>query len=200
MTTARVLAFGLGVFTFGLMTAALSAAPAKYTYWVQPCTDPASHCQPDDPQLAQWAFEAWQKASGGEIEFTRVKERDQARIRLFWASAEQGMYGETRPMAFEGHLGAEVYVRPSPMSANGDRLLRDAIVYLTCLHETGHALGLSHTAVFADIMYSFQFGGDIEEYFGRYRRKLETRADIAKNSGMSAADRIRLMEALNNHL
>ena len=57
--------------------AALSAAPQKYTYWVQPCTDPASLCQPDDPQLAQWAFEAWQKASGGELEFTRVKDRDQ---------------------------------------------------------------------------------------------------------------------------
>jgi hypothetical protein len=110
------------------------------------------------------------------------------------------MYGETRPMVFEGHLGAEVYVRPSPMQVNGDRLLRDAIVYLTCLHETGHALGLAHTAVFADIMYSFQYGGDIEEYFGRYRRKLEARGDIAKNSGMSAADRARLIEALNNHL
>ena len=96
-------------------------------------------------------------------------------------------------------LGAEVYVRPSPLPVNGDRLLRDAIVYLTCLHESGHALGLPHTAVFADIMYSFQYGGDIEEYFGRYRRKLETRADIAKNSGMSPADRMRLIEALNNH-
>jgi hypothetical protein len=53
--------------------------------------------------------------------------------------------------------------------------------------------------VFADIMYSFQYGGDIEEYFGRYRRKLETRGDIAKNSGMSAADRMQLLEALNNH-
>jgi hypothetical protein len=155
-------------------------------------------CQPDDPQLAQWAFEAWQKASGDRLEFTRVKDRDHARIRLYWASAEQGMYGETRPMAFEGHLGAEVYVRPSPLPVNGDRLLRDAIVYLTCLHESGHALGLAHTAVFEDIMYSFQFGGNIDEYFGRYRRKLESRADIAKNSGMSLADRARLIEILKN--
>jgi Matrixin len=181
-----------------LFALGLSAAPLKYTYWVEPCTDPASLCQPGDPQLAQWAFEAWQKASGGELEFTRVADRGHARIRLYWASAEQGMYGETRPMAFEGHLGAEVFVRPSPMPVNGDKLLRDAIVYLTCLHETGHALGLAHTAVFADIMYSFQFGGDIEEYFGRYRRKLTTRADIAKNSGMSEADRARLLEILKN--
>ena len=68
-------------------------------------------------------------------------------------------------------------------------LLRDAIVYLTCLHETGHALGLAHTAAFDDIMYSFQFGGDIAEYFGRYRRQLSARADIHKHAGMSDADR-----------
>jgi hypothetical protein len=176
----------------------LAAAPQQYTYWVQPCTDPASMCQPDDPQLAAWAFEAWQKASGGELAFTRVKDPERARIRLYWASAEQGMYGEARPMAFEGHLGAQVYVRPSPLSANGDRLLRDTIVYLTCLHESGHALGLAHTAAFDDIMYSFQYGGNFNEYFGRYRRKLETRADIAKNPGMSAADRARLIEILKN--
>jgi Matrixin len=169
------------------------AAPQNYTYWVQPCTDPASLCQPDDPQLAQWAFEAWQKASSGELQFTRVQDRERGRIRLYWASAEQGMYGETRPMFFEGQVGAEVYVRPSPLRANGDRLLRDAIVYLTCLHESGHALGLTHTAAFEDIMYNFQYGGDIQEYFGRYRRRLATRADIAKNSGMSAADRARLI-------
>ena len=191
MTTApRLLAFGL-------LAMGLGAAPVKYTYWVQPCTDPASMCQPDDPQLAGWAFEAWQKASNGELAFTRVQDRDHARIRLYWASAELGLYGETRPVLIHGELGAEVYVLPSPMPVNGDRLLRDAIVYLTCLHESGHALGLSHTRAFADIMYSFQFGGDIDEYFGRYRRKLTTRADIAKNPGMSAADRAQLMSALN---
>jgi hypothetical protein len=178
--------------------AVLHAAPLKYTYWVEPCTDAASMCQPDDPQLAAWAFEAWQKAAPAELEFTRVKDRDQARIRLYWGSAEKNMYGETRPFVFEGHLGAEVYVRPSPLPANGDRLLRDAIVYLTCLHESGHALGLSHTADFGDIMYSFQYGGDIDEYFGRYRRKLQVRGDIAKNAGMSAADRARLIETLKN--
>jgi hypothetical protein len=75
-----------------------------------------------------------------------------------------------------------------------DELLRDAIVYLTCLHETGHALGLEHTANFADIMYSFQYGGDIPEYFGRYRRLLESRGDIRKHPGMSAADRQRVAE------
>ena len=191
MTGPRLLAFCL-------LALGLRAGPLKYTYWVQPCTDPSSLCQPDDPQLAQWAFEAWQKASGGELEFTRVKERDQARIRLYWASAEQGMYGETRPMPFEGHLGAEVYVRPSPLPVNGDRLLRDTIVYLTCLHESGHALGLAHSSNFDDIMYSFAYGGDIDEYFGRFRRKLAMRDDIRKFTGISAEDRTHLIDRLTH--
>lgn len=187
------------LFAVGWLAIGLNAASQKYTYWIEPCTDPASMCRPDDPQLAQWAFQAWQKASAGKLEFARVPDRDRARIRLYWASAERGLYGETRPMFFNGHqLGAEVYVLPSPLPTNGDRLLRDAIVYLTCLHESGHALGLMHTAVFADIMYSFQYGGDIDEYFGRYRRKLATRADIEKNSGMSAADRAHLIAVLGN--
>jgi predicted Zn-dependent protease len=91
--------------------------------------------------------------------------------------------------------GAEVYVLPAPdQPGEKDALLRDAIVYLTCLHETGHALGLPHTDRFADIMYSFQYGGDITEYFGRYRRQLSSRTDIRKHSGMSPEDRKQLLE------
>ena len=63
------------------------------------------------------------------------------------------------------------------------------VVYLTCLHESGHALGLRHTAAFADIMYSFQYGGDIPAYFQRYRQLLKIRADIKEHSGISDADR-----------
>ena len=91
----------------------------------------------------------------------------------------------------EGKQGAEVYVRPA--AAMDDRLLRETVVYLTCLHETGHALGLPHTANFADIMYNFQFGGDIAEYFGRYRRQLKKHEDVQGQPGMSEADRKRLL-------
>jgi predicted Zn-dependent protease len=99
-------------------------------------------------------------------------------------TAREGLYGEA--------VGGDVYVRPDP----GEGLLRETVVYLTCLHETGHALGLSHTANFADIMYSFQYGGDIEEYFDRYRRKIVRREDIRRNSGMSPEDRRRLLEMI----
>jgi hypothetical protein len=158
-----------------------------FTYWVQPYA--AHECQPGDPQLAQWAFEAWENAANGTIRFTPMSDREPARIRLYWASAEQGMYGEARPIRVAGKIGAEVFVRPAPLDAAADRLLRDAIVYLTCLHETGHALGLPHTSAFADIMYNFQYGGDITEYFARYRRRLRTREDIRGNDGLSPADR-----------
>ena len=175
---------------------ALTAAGAnKYSYWVEPCTNAETGCQTGDPQLADWAMAAWQKASAGGLRFTRVNDRKHARIRLLWASAQQGLYGETRRIDVDGQSGAEVYVLPAPLRVGEDRLLRDAIVYLTCLHETGHALGLPHTAAFDDIMYSFQYGGDIPEYFGRYRRKLVTREDISRNSGLSPAD-IRQLEHL----
>jgi hypothetical protein len=183
---------------FGFLGAAalFAAPPQKYSYWVEPCTRPEQACVANDPQLAEWAFGAWQNASQGALEFHRVQEARGARIRIFWATAEQGLYGETRPVLVDGKPGAEVYVRPAPFPINGDQLMRDTIVYLTCLHETGHALGLAHTDVFDDIMYSFQYGGDIPEYFGRYRRRLQSRDDIRKNSGMSEGDRKHLLTVL----
>ena len=139
-------------------------------------------------------MEAWQGASHGHLKLERTTDREKAPIRIFWTGGRDGVYGEARPIVVEGVRGAEVYVLPTAGPAGDtDGLLRDAIVYLTCLHETGHALGLRHTAAFADIMYSFRFGGDIREYFGRYRRQLGAREDIRKHSGMSPDDRKRLI-------
>jgi hypothetical protein len=162
-----------------VLAAAASIARAEtLSYWIAPGPD---------TQLAEWALAAWQKASNGKLEFKAVRTRQDAQIRIIWASAEEGMYGEARPISVNGQRGSEVYVRPAPLDTD-DVLLRDAITYLTCVHESGHALGLIHTAEFADIMYSFQYGGDIREYFARYRRKLHSKEDIRKNSGLSEAD------------
>lgn len=171
---------------------------ASLHYWVQPCTDSQSRCRPGDPELAQWALAAWQAASDGQLTLEKTANIEVAEIRMYWATANQGLYGEARPILVNGVRGAEVYVLPGIVSAGeSDILLRDAIVYLTCLHETGHALGLAHTDRFADIMYSFQYGGDITEYFNRYRRLLTRREDIRKHSGMSDEDRKRLDEMLS---
>jgi len=172
-----------------------SAPGATLRYWVEPCTRPQSGCRAGDPELAQWAMEAWQAASSGQLTLEKTTDREKAHIRIFWTGGREGLYGEARPITVEGVRGAEVYVLPPPESPDEkDALLRETVVYLTCLHETGHALGLAHTAAFADIMYSFQYGGDIPEYFGRYRRQLSARPDIRKHSGMSPDDRRRVVE------
>jgi predicted Zn-dependent protease len=186
--------------------AACAAQGADLRYYVEPCTRAETACQKPDIELAQWALEAWQKAAGGALKFERVNRVEDAQIRILWADAQSGQYGETVPITVGGKRGAEVHVRPDmnalgpdiSAAARTDTLLRDAIVYLTCLHESGHALGLAHTGAFADIMYTFQLGGDIPEYFGRYRRLLSARADIAKHSGLSPADQQRLVEILRH--
>ncbi len=176
-----------------LFSAAVQAE--NLSYWIESCAKAETGCHTGDPQLAEWALEAWQSASAGKLTFAKAPDLEKAQLRVYWANGSQGLYGETRPIVVNGTRGAEVYVLP-PAENSADPLLRDAIVYLTCLHETGHALGLRHTAAFADIMYSFQYGGDIPEYFGRYRRLLSSRADIHKHAGMSEDDRKRLADAL----
>jgi hypothetical protein len=177
-----------------LLLLAGTAAGATLHYWVEPCAGPSeSGCHAGDPELARWALEAWQAASAGALHLEAVPQPDHAQIRVLWADGQAGLYGEARPIVVDGHPGAEVYVLPA-QSSSSDPLLRDAILYLTCVHETGHALGLRHTANFADIMYSFQYGGDIEEYFARYRRLLKTRADIQKHAGISQADKKQLLD------
>jgi hypothetical protein len=171
------------------------AQAATLRYWVQPCSPAESGCHSGDPELAQWAMEAWQAASAGRITLEKTADRDKAHIRVIWASGNAGLYGETHSILVDGVRGAEVFVLPTVVPpGEKDALLRETIVYLTCLHEAGHALGLAHTADFADIMYSFQYGGDIQEYFARYRRQLSSREDIRKHAGMSAHDRERLAE------
>ncbi len=131
-------------------------------------------------------------------------EERNARLRIYLAAGRMHLYGETRPLEVDGQRGAAIYVLPDLAGLGGniaeagknDKLFRDSIVYLTCLHESGHALGLPHTADFADIMYTFQFGGDIVEYFARYRRALTRRTDIASTSGISPHDRQALTAAI----
>jgi hypothetical protein len=150
----------------------------------------------NDPKLAELALSAWARESGGKLKFVPASQSPNALIRIRWISAEGGLYGETQRVTVNGEPGAIVNVSPSvsglgePIStaAFRDRLLRDTIVYLTCVHEIGHAIGLQHTRNFADIMYSFAYGGDFVEYFSRYRRQIKSRADIARFSGLSQSD------------
>lgn len=155
---------------------------------------------PGDKELAVWALDAWSRASGGKLKFVEAQTAESSLIRLRWISANEGLFGETQHMRVGNREGAMVFVMPAvselgdPLArqAVSDKLLRDTIVYLTCVHELGHAVGLPHTRNFQDIMYSFGYGGDIVAYFMRYRDRLKTREDIAKYSGLSPSDVVAL--------
>src|ERR1700733_5040849 len=187
-------------FALLLLTAA-SLVAAETSFYIAPCTDPSTGCEPGDLDLARWALESWQAASQSappqsRLHFVETKEESQALLRFVWTSPTGGLYGETVGIDVNGKHGSQIYIVNTTRGI-ADRLLRDTIVYLTCLHESGHALGLSHTDQFADIMYYFGYGGDIDEYFGRYRRKLSVRDDIRNNAGLSDADRKRLLTVIN---
>jgi Matrixin len=149
-----------------------------------------------DQELARTALDAWSRESGGKLKFTESKDRAGAIIRVRWISPTEGLYGETQRVDVNGKPGAIVNVMPQvaaqgePLASRAaqDVLLRDTIVYLTCVHEIGHAVGLAHTSKFLDIMYYFGYGGDILGYFMRYRNQLQSRADIVKHSGLSMGD------------
>lgn len=159
--------------------------------------------RPEDVELAVWALESWERAAGGALKLVRTAVEQEALVRVYWVPAAGGQYGEMRSLDVGGRRGAAVYIRPDTAAlgaeiataARVDVLFRDTVVYLTCLHELGHALGLVHTADFEDVMYFFGFGGDIPEFFGRYRRTLEERDDIRGSSGLSAGD-LEQLEAL----
>jgi matrixin len=186
-TTARTKALQSGV-------ALTPDAKDPVTYYIAE-GDKRTGYRPGDRELALWAFQAWQRNAGKGLRFEPANE-SAALIRLYWAEPGGGEYGETQPLLVHGRRGAAVFIRPDVESlgpdiarrAIADDLLREAIVYLTCLHELGHALGLAHTRDFRDIMYFFGYGGDVVEYFGRYRAQIHTRNDIATVSGLSDSD------------
>jgi len=157
--------------------------------------EPESTYRRSDRDLATWALQAWERSIDGRLRFEPSSENE-ALIRVYWVTPDTGLYGEMQPLTVNGRRGAAVYVRTDTdvggekiaQLARTDPLFRDSVVYLTCLHEIGHALGLTHTNNIADIMYFFGFGGDIPGFFNRYRMRIADRNNIAEISGLSTND------------
>lgn len=78
--------------------------------------------------------------------------------------------------------------RQIAQTAREDPLFRRTVVFLTCLHELGHAFGLRHTDAFTDIIYPFRYGGDFLTRFMRFRGELDRRSDSRSRIPLSAAE------------
>ena len=144
---------------------------------------------PAGDTLVGRAIATWTRAADGRLTLQRTASRDSALIRVRFARAD-GIYGETAPRIDRTSgliTSAEVLIAGD---VTGDEVGQHIVIYLTALHELGHALGLPHTNVFDDIMYSFRRPDDGERYFGAYRRRLRSDDDIGAEvaTGLSSAD------------
>jgi hypothetical protein len=178
----------------------LSAATVDAAHWprgiaIKVWVDPAGAPKGGDA-LVERAMKTWTEAADGRFKLERVASKEAAGIRVHFFTRDW-RYGMTqaRPDPGTGLIAeAEVVVAAD---ADGDGLDQQIVVYLTALHELGHALGMVHTAEITDIMYLFRLPGDGEQFFGTYRRRLRNADDIGSSraTGLSADD-VRVLKAL----
>jgi hypothetical protein len=182
--------------TFAVVVASAAGAAhwpagAVIRVWVDPVGAP-----PGGDALVERAMRTWTDAARGRFRLERASGRDGAGVRVHFFTRDW-RYGMTqaRPDPQTGLItGAEVVVAAD---ADGDALDHRIVIYLTALHELGHALGLPHSADINDIMYLFRLEGDGERFFGTYRKRLRSADDIgsALATGLSAGD-VRVLGSL----
>lgn len=194
MLVALALSISATVAAVGTSSAPQPSGISPKVHWALHSTIPVwidrQNLPPQGDQLVERAMQTWTTASAGAFTLRRTFLATEGGIRIYFNGAG-GNYGETRPHIDAGGLinAAEVNIAAdAPIEV--DPLTRGIIVYLTALHEIGHALGLEHTTNFDDIMYLFRQPGDGARYFGNYRKLLKSADDIggATATGLSAYD------------
>ena len=193
MKRSPIIALAL-LITTAIVSAAHWAPGATIRVWIDPAHAPAG-----GDQLVERAMQTWTRAAGGRLRLERSATQQAADIRVHFFTRDW-RYGMTqaRPDPRTGLLTrAEVVVAAD---ADGDALDHQIVIYLTALHELGHAIGLSHSADIAQIMYLFRRPGDGEQFFGSYRKRLRSADDIgAERATGLAPDDITNLRALYDH-
>jgi hypothetical protein len=149
-----------------------------------------------DSDLATWALREWERSVGGALRFRKADDEATVLLRVRWLPwAEDAALGRMEPtpvgdrvVAFLDIRPDEARFRPSVMRrVKVDPLMRDVVLYYVCLHEIGHALGLSHTNNPRDVMWPGTNGVTLPIY-DRYRHHLMTRDDIPRVAWLSDHD------------
>jgi hypothetical protein len=178
----------------GTLAMAAAGGPARrwskgetIRVWVDPRHAPAG-----GDALVQRAMQTWVDASAGRLTFARERRQQDATLRVRFVTYGDGLYGGTAPHV-DPRTGS--IASADVMISRGDDVAaspvdRSVTIYLTALHELGHALGLQHTDDFSTIMYRFRQPNESKRYFSTYRALLRSADDIgsASATGLSPKD------------